>query len=71
MRAEEQVLRAVEPAHGVLAEYVEPALRKNAEQTATGLIAVPNADELWKRVLARKGGHYALVARMPVDPSVN
>jgi hypothetical protein len=49
MRAEEQVLRAVEPAHGVLAEYVEPALRKNAEQTATGLIAVPNADELWKR----------------------
>jgi hypothetical protein len=48
MRAEEQVLRAVEPAQGVLAEYVEPALR-NAEQTATGLIAVPNTDELWKR----------------------
>jgi hypothetical protein len=48
MRAEEQILRAVEPAQGVLAEYVEPALR-NAEQTATGLIAVPNTDELWKR----------------------
>jgi putative transcriptional regulator len=31
----------------------------------------PDADELWGRVLARKGGHYALVARMPVDPSVN
>jgi putative transcriptional regulator len=31
----------------------------------------PDADELWARVLARKGGHYALVARMPVDPSVN
>ncbi len=30
-----------------------------------------DADELWRRVLARKGGHYALVARMPVDPSVN
>lgn len=30
-----------------------------------------DADELWQRVLARKGGHYALVARMPVDPSVN
>jgi putative transcriptional regulator len=31
----------------------------------------PDADELWGRVLARKGGHYALVARMPNDPSVN
>jgi len=31
----------------------------------------PDADELWGRVLARKGGHYRLVARMPVDPSVN
>ncbi len=31
----------------------------------------PDADELWRRVLARKGGHFALVARMPVDPSVN
>jgi putative transcriptional regulator len=27
--------------------------------------------ELWGRVLARKGGSYALVARMPPDPSVN
>ena len=31
----------------------------------------PDADELWGRVLARKGGHFALVARMPIDPSVN
>ncbi len=31
----------------------------------------PDADELWRRVLARMGGHYALVARMPVDPTVN
>jgi putative transcriptional regulator len=30
-----------------------------------------DAELLWQRVLARKGGHYALVARMPVDPSVN
>lgn len=30
-----------------------------------------DAEPLWQRVLARKGGHYALVARMPVDPSVN
>ncbi|MGI8802838.1 MAG: YqgE/AlgH family protein [Solirubrobacteraceae bacterium] len=27
--------------------------------------------ELWRAVLERKGGEYALVARMPVDPSVN
>lgn len=31
----------------------------------------PDADELWSRVLTRKGGHFALVARMPIDPSVN
>lgn len=28
-------------------------------------------DHLWNDVLARKGGQYALVARMPDDPSVN
>jgi putative transcriptional regulator len=28
-------------------------------------------DGLWSDVLARKGGSYALVARMPLDPSVN
>jgi putative transcriptional regulator len=28
-------------------------------------------EALWSDVLARKGGQYALVARMPVDPSVN
>ncbi len=27
--------------------------------------------ELWASVLARKGGTYALLARMPLDPSVN
>jgi putative transcriptional regulator len=31
----------------------------------------PDADELWQRVLSRKGGHFAVVARMPIDPSVN
>jgi putative transcriptional regulator len=31
----------------------------------------PDADELWRRVLSRKGGHFAVVARMPIDPSVN
>ena len=28
-------------------------------------------EELWSSVLTRKGGSYALVARMPLDPSVN
>jgi putative transcriptional regulator len=28
-------------------------------------------ETLWNRVLERKGGQYALLARMPVDPSVN
>lgn len=28
-------------------------------------------EELWAEVLARKGGSYALLARMPIDPSVN
>jgi putative transcriptional regulator len=28
-------------------------------------------EELWSHVLTRKGGSYALLARMPADPSVN
>ncbi len=28
-------------------------------------------EELWSTVLTRKGGSYALIARMPLDPSVN
>jgi putative transcriptional regulator len=30
-----------------------------------------DAESLWSRVLDRKGGQYRLVARMPVDPSLN
>jgi putative transcriptional regulator len=30
-----------------------------------------NPRDLWSEVLTRKGGSYALVARMPPDPSVN
>jgi putative transcriptional regulator len=42
---------------------VEPATREDA------FTAEPAA--LWESVLTRKGGSYALVARMPPDPSVN
>ena len=28
-------------------------------------------DELWRTVLQRKGGKYALIATMPFDPSLN
>jgi putative transcriptional regulator len=31
----------------------------------------PAGPELWSGVLERKGGEYALIARMPLDPSVN
>lgn len=42
---------------------VEPAVREDAFTT--------EPEELWSEVLVRKGGSYALVARMPPDPSVN
>jgi|SRR5579884_726882 len=42
---------------------LEPARAQDA------FCAEPEA--LWSRVLARKGGSYALVARMPPDPSMN
>jgi putative transcriptional regulator len=42
---------------------LEPAVRDDAfTRTPT---------DLWSTVLTRKGGSYALVARMPPDPSVN
>ena len=42
---------------------LEPARRDDAFSV--------EPDELWSRVLTRKGGSYALIARMPPDPSVN
>jgi putative transcriptional regulator len=34
-------------------------------------VFTPEPDELWSEVLDRKGGEYALVARMPLDPTLN
>jgi putative transcriptional regulator len=34
-------------------------------------IFTEDPDDLWSDVLRRKGGSYALVARMPLDPSLN
>ncbi len=42
---------------------LEPAEREDA--------FTQSPQELWPAVLTRKGGSYALVARMPPDPSVN
>jgi putative transcriptional regulator len=42
---------------------LEPARREDA--------FAQDPQELWPDVLTRKGGSYALVARMPADPSMN
>lgn len=34
-------------------------------------VFAPDPDELWSEALERKGGAYALLARIPEDPSVN
>jgi putative transcriptional regulator len=41
------------------------------EPATAGDAFCADPDVLWSEVLARKGGSYALVARMPPDPSVN
>jgi putative transcriptional regulator len=41
----------------------EPALAED--------VFAPDPTELWGSVLQRKGGQFRLLARMPVDPSVN
>lgn len=43
--------------------FVEPPL--------PGELFPVDPEQLWSDVLTRKGGRYALVARMPPDPSVN
>ena len=34
-------------------------------------VFTPAPEDLWSDVLERKGGEYALIARMPLDPSLN
>jgi putative transcriptional regulator len=41
------------------------------EQATRGDAFTQEPLDLWQSVLTRKGGSYALVARMPLDPSVN
>jgi putative transcriptional regulator len=43
--------------------FLEPAQREDAFSE--------HPDDLWQSVLTRKGGSYALVARMPIDPAMN
>lgn len=42
-----------------------------AEPAVPEEIFTGDPDGLWSAVLARKGGQFALVARMPLDPSLN
>lgn len=41
------------------------------EPATAGDAFCADPEELWSEVLARKGGSYSLVARMPPDPSLN
>jgi putative transcriptional regulator len=42
-----------------------------ADQAQPEDVFTDDPQQLWSNVLTRKGGSYALVARMPQDPSVN
>jgi putative transcriptional regulator len=41
------------------------------EPARAGDVFSAEPEQLWSEVLERKGGEYALVARMPLDPSLN
>jgi putative transcriptional regulator len=41
------------------------------EQARPADVFTDDPDSLWSEVLDRKGGEYALVARMPLDPTLN
>jgi putative transcriptional regulator len=50
-------------------ELAEEAWIVEPPQPAELFAAEP--ERLWEKVLARKGGQFALLARMPLDPSLN
>src|ERR671931_610628 len=55
-------------------EQLEDELERDdwiIEQADLDDIFTDDPDGLWSRVLRRKGGQYELVARMPLDPSLN
>ena len=51
------------------AELAEPAWIVAGAEASDVFAADP--DELWRRVLHRKGGKFTLIATMPYDPSLN
>jgi putative transcriptional regulator len=51
------------------AELAEPAWIVAHAETSDVFAADP--DELWRRVLHRKGGKFTLIASMPYDPTLN
>jgi putative transcriptional regulator len=51
------------------AELAEPAWIVARAETSDVFAADP--DELWRRVLHRKGGKFTLIATMPYDPTLN
>ena len=51
------------------AELAEPSWIVVPADAEDAFLSDP--DELWRRVLRRKGGKYALLAAMPFDPSLN
>ena len=51
------------------AELAEPAWIVAPAEPADVFAADP--DELWRRVLRRKGGKFSLIATMPYDPTLN
>ena len=55
-------------------EQLEDELERDdwiIEPASIDAIFTDDPDRLWSEVLRRKGGHYELVSRMPLDPSLN
>jgi putative transcriptional regulator len=55
-------------------EQLEDELERDdwfIEPASVDAIFTDDPEQLWSDVLRRKGGHYELVARMPLDPSLN